>query len=204
MVDYKSGNTKFSESDIYAGIGLQLPVYLEAAQEAVEQSTGREAVPAGIFYFHLTPEYVKGQEIKTPQELADAILKTGRLEGLLLEDPALARKMDGEMAGSSTILPVRLKADGSFYKDSPVASREEFHILEKFVRRKLKTMGESIAGGNIEARPLMQSNREQTACDYCEYKGVCRFEPKASPDLYRPMEAVSREEFWERIKKEVT
>ncbi len=121
-----------------------------------------------------------------------------------MEDPALARKMDGEMAGSSTILPVRLKADGSFYKDSPVASREEFHILEKFVRRKLKTMGESIAGGNIEARPLMQSNREQTACDYCEYKGVCRFEPKASPDLYRPMEAVSREEFWERIKKEVT
>ena len=57
VVDYKSGNTKFSESDIYAGIGLQLPVYLEAAQEAVEQSTGREAVPAGIFYFHLTPEY---------------------------------------------------------------------------------------------------------------------------------------------------
>lgn len=140
VIDYKSGNTKFAESDIYAGIGLQLPVYLEAAQEAVEQSTGKEAVPAGIFYFHLTPEYVKGQEIKTPQELADAILKTGRLEGLLLEDPALAQKMDGDIAASSKILPVRLKADGSFYKDAPVASQEEFHILEEFVRKKLKTM----------------------------------------------------------------
>ena len=204
VIDYKSGNTKFAESDIYAGIGLQLPVYLEAAQEAVEQSTGKEAVPAGIFYFHLTPEYVKGQEIKTPQELADAILKTGRLEGLLLEDPALAQKMDGDIAASSKILPVRLKADGSFYKDAPVASQEEFHILEEFVRKKLKTMGESIASGNIEVSPLRQSNREQTACEYCEYKGVCRFEPKSSPDRYRPLEAVTREEFWERIKREVT
>ena len=54
IIDYKSGNTSFDLAALYYGLQLQLVVYMDAALEREEKRhPGKEAVPAGMFYYHI-------------------------------------------------------------------------------------------------------------------------------------------------------
>ena len=52
VVDYKTGAKKFSLTDVYYGLNLQLLVYLMAV-ENYYRAHGREVIPAGGFYFEI-------------------------------------------------------------------------------------------------------------------------------------------------------
>ncbi len=65
IIDYKSGTTSFDLAALYYGLQLQLVVYMDAAVEMEERNhPGKEAVPAGIFYYHINDPLADKQKGK--------------------------------------------------------------------------------------------------------------------------------------------
>ena len=200
IMDYKSGSTSFDLALLYHGLQLQLPVYMDAALRMEKtKHPGKEAVPAGIFYYHIDDPLLERKEGMTEAEIEEGIRKKLRMNGLVNSNLEVIRHMDREIEKESDVIPVALK-DGLIQETrSSVAGGDRFSSLTGFVRRRLEQMGEEILEGNIEVSPYKQGNR--TACDYCPYHGVCGFELKTAGYSYRRLGALNPEEIWTEIEK---
>lgn len=200
IMDYKSGSTSFDLALLYHGLQLQLPVYMDAALRMEKtKHPGKEAVPAGIFYYHIDDPLLERKEGMTEAEIEEGIRKKLRMNGLVNSNLEVIRHMDREIEKESDVIPVALK-DGLIQETrSSVAGGDRFSSLTGFVRRRLEQMGEEILEGNIEVSPYKQGNR--TACDYCPYHSVCGFELKTAGYSYRRLGALNPEEIWTEIEK---
>ena len=69
-------------------------------------------------------------DIETVQE---KVLKELKMNGLVLKDKELVQKMDSSLVS----IPVSFNKDGSFRKNSSVASKEQFDILNRYVKTKI-------------------------------------------------------------------
>jgi len=191
VIDYKSGTTEYKPEELYAGLQLQLPVYLEATQQAFG------AKPAGFFYFHLTPKLQEGEGPVIDYERL--MLKSGRLDGLFLDDLSVATHMDHEVADDPTVLKARVTKDGRFMKTNLTATEDQFEILKEFTHQKIRELGGDIAEGKIAQKPVQWGQNQ--ACDFCEYRRACPFDSRLPGREYRRVEKMNSEEFWERIEK---
>lgn len=187
IIDYKSGNTSFSLLNLYHGLQLQLVVYLNAAMELVaKRYPGKEVEPAGIFYYHVTNPMVDGNGTESESEIRRAVLEQLKLNGLVNEEPDIYRAMDTEFSGSSAVIPVALKTDGSLKATSKTASTHDFQTMSDYVNRILVDTGKKILAGDVAVQPYMLDNR--TGCDYCPYHTVCGFDARIPGYSYRRLE----------------
>lgn len=193
ITDYKSGMQTFQMSDIYHGLSLQLVVYLNAAMEKARQDQGKNVVPAGIFYFHIQDPLVELKEGESPD---DALLSQFDLSGLVLDEKEVVEHLD---FGEEKAIPVSYKKDGNFTSSSSVASREQFGVLGDFVKKQMTAYGNEIMKGNIAIRPFKEDKR--TACDYCEYKGVCGFDPSFEENRYKKLKKQSTKDVWDKLEE---
>ena len=53
-------------------------------------------------------------------------------------------------------------------------SDEEFVKLREVVSEKVCELCDSLADGSIEIHPM--KTHDTSACAYCQYKGICRFD----------------------------
>jgi len=96
VIDYKTGATRRSESDMAAGIDFQMLIYLLAAQHVVAQIDASLSVAGGVFW-HITNRKTSGEvaagagEIEQAREYLHAHVLAAR-EG---QFPVQPRKMDG-------------------------------------------------------------------------------------------------------------
>lgn len=201
ILDYKSGSTSFDLSLLYHGLQLQLVVYMDAAlQMEGKKHPGKEAVPAGIFYYHIDDPVVERPEEALPESVEAGILKKLRMNGLVNSSLDVIRHMDREIVKESDVIPVALK-DGIIQEArSSAAGGDRFRHLSDFVRKSLKQMGREILDGNAAVNPYKQGAR--TACDYCPYHSICGFDQKISGFGFRKFKAMKPEEIWAEIEKE--
>ena len=193
VIDYKSGRTEYKPEEMYAGLQLQLPVYLEATQQAYD------AKPAGFFYFHLTPQMQEGDKMETVQDFERLMLKSGRLDGVFLNDLEVAQQMDRDIMEDSTVLKARVTKNGQFMKTNLTASPEQFELLKEFTHKKIRELGEDIGGGRIAQKPVQWGQNQ--ACDFCEFKRACPFDERLPGQECRQVEKMNAAEFWEKIEK---
>lgn len=187
IIDYKSGNTSFSLLNLYHGLQLQLVVYLNTALElAAKKHPGKQIEPAGIFYYHIDNPMVDGNGTESEEEIRRAVLEELKLNGLVNEDPEVYRAMDTDFSGSSAVIPVALKTDGSLKATSKTASTGDFGTMSDYVNRTLVTAGRKILDGDVSVAPYELSNR--TGCDYCPYHTVCGFDTRIPGFAYRRLE----------------
>lgn len=197
ILDYKTGTTDWNAWDVHAGLKLQLPIYLDAYQSS------RQAQPAGIFYFHLTPVLQKAEAEQDEEDRHRQVLRSARLDGLLLDNVEIAEKMDaGLREGASVIIPAQVKRDGTFYSTASVASAEQFEQLRKYTRSKAAELAESIVDGRMEPAPVFKEQTGTTVCEYCEYRSACRLDPRQDQHRYRHVNRRSQEAFWEFLANE--
>ena len=201
IMDYKSGSTSFDLALLYHGLQLQLVVYMDAALKMEEKRhQGKEAVPAGIFYYHIDDPVLERPEDMSPEEIEAGILKKLRMNGLVNSSLEVIRHMDREIEKESDVIPVALK-DGIIQESkSSVAGGKRFAHLSGFVNRNLKNMGEEILDGNTAVNPYKQGTR--TACDYCPYHSICGFDLKTSGYGFRKFRSMKPEEIWKEIEAE--
>lgn len=203
IIDYKSGNTTFSLLNFYYGLQLQLVVYMNAALELTKKKyKGKDTEPAGIFYYHITDPMVDADGQESEEEIRRSILEQLKVAGLVNEDPEIYGAMDTDFSGTSTVIPVALKADGSLKATSKTASTYEFGLMSDYVRKKIEHVGKEIFAGNVAVKPYLLGDR--SGCDYCPYHTICGFDVRMPGFSYQQFEKFdSSEEILAHIREEI-
>lgn len=198
VIDYKSGNTSFDLVGVYYGLQLQLVVYMDAAMEAEKNKhPDCQIEPAGIFYYNIKDPMIQTVIRDDLQNLEKKIYKELKMNGLVNSSDDILHKID---AGASS-LPVSFKKDGGFRKGSSVATREQFQLLNQYVKNKISEIRSHILSGDAEVSPYEMGKKN--ACAYCAYQGVCGFDKKIPGYEYRRLRQFADEEIWKSMEMEV-
>jgi ATP-dependent helicase/nuclease subunit B len=173
VMDYKSGARKLDNLLVAHGIQLQLLAYLAAVRRWPADFFGADAiVPAGVFYVNLRGQFEGGGSRAEVLAGADSARRlayrhSGRFDG--------ARLGQLDRAGTRDQFNYQLNADGRLRSNSSEALLcKEFTALLDQVEEQLRALGEKIYAGAAAVDPYRKGG--VTACDYCDYRAVCRID----------------------------
>ena len=198
VIDYKTGNTSFDLVSLYHGLQLQLMIYMDGALNVEKNKhKDKEVIPAGVFYYNIQDPMIKEKIDADVEKVQEEVLKKLKMNGLVQADRELAEKMDSTLVS----LPVSIKKDGSFYKSSSVATREQFDLLNRYVKTKISHISQSIVEGDAQVSPYALGTKN--ACTYCPYSSVCGFDMKIPGYEFRRLKSFTDEELWNAFEKEV-
>ena len=185
VLDYKTGDKQFSLEDVYCGLDCQMLLYLFAL---VRQGGGMFENPAaaGVLYLMADPPPKTGTRAEAARETLY------RLDGLVLDDPAILRAMDRDATG--LFVPFGFKKDGTPRAADKLASLEKLGRIEAHINRLVAGMAAGLYAGKVDAAPLCKNGR--APCVYCDWRDVCRHEdgkneaaPKAPPHPFEEDQA---------------
>ena len=206
VIDYKSGRAKFDLSMVWQGLELQLVTYMNVALQRAAGTygpLGKEAVPAGLFYYHIDDPVLSYEAgaAETGTERAERMLRELRLNGLVSgEEEALShldRELLQEGSGDSAVIPVKLKEGKIQERGSRTADEETLRNLSRFGTDKMKELSQEILSGDIGVRPYRQG--QQKGCDYCPYHSVCGFDRRLPGFSYHNIQSIPKEEVLRRL-----
>ncbi|MGL4485358.1 MAG: PD-(D/E)XK nuclease family protein [Anaerovoracaceae bacterium] len=193
VVDYKTGYAKFTEGEAKGGLKLQLYLYLKAAAEKVR-------TPVGAFYFGVKDIEVAADTTRKAniEDLVSEKVSEGfRLSGIIKNDEGIISDIDIELSTEenqrrnaekmlkkkSDIIGVKLNKSNELQMSSKAyGTLLEADDFEKFmtdVNDKITEICGEILEGKTEAIPAKKITKtkksEGDACQYCNYKGICKF-----------------------------
>ena len=154
VVDYKSGEgaANYSETSLYFGAKLQLPIYVKA----VESNLGKR--PLGFYYFRMHNDFVKGAEP----------LYTWK--GRTVDNKEKIQLLDHNLSeGKSTRLSVSVNKDGSLRKSSSILTEQQLDSQVRYAESLISSAGRNMRDGYIAVSP------SHGACDYCDYRNICDY-----------------------------
>lgn len=115
---------------MYAGLQLQLLTYLDAACE------NEEVTPAGALYFNLIDPVLNANPNMTDEEITEELRKQFKMQGLILADSNIVRKMDINLvSGSSNIVPAYIGKDGEVSDKPNTLNRKQFENLQNYMEK---------------------------------------------------------------------
>ncbi len=201
IIDYKSGNKKFTLSDAYYGLQIQLIVYMDALLENSEILQYDELHPAGMFYFKIDDPMVEAGGIEEG-DIEKQILKKLKMNGIVLKDAKIVKAMDIQLeeGGYSDIVPAQIKKDGTLSSRSSAIDEEDFGKLIKHVKNLICEIGTEILKGNIKVNPCKDG--QNTSCKYCQFSSICQFDTSLEGNEYRNIKSLSDEQVIKRIREE--
>lgn len=200
VVDYKSGTKEFKLSDVYYGLQMQLLIYLDVILTEFEEKYNDTCIPGGVLYFKLDDPIIKVESDIDDQDIEKRIARALRMNGLILNDPGVVKRMDKSIDKVSDMIPVTMKKDGNISEaKSSVATLEQFSNLRRYIRDMIAKLCEQILEGNIDISPCR--NNRNIACDYCIYSFICQFDTGMKGNRYRNMKEKSDKEVWEELKR---
>lgn len=195
IIDYKSSARDIDLNEMMAGTQIQLITYIDsvARKEA--------ALPAAALYFNLIDPVIKSNRNLTDAQIEEEIRKEFRMQGLILADINIIKKMDKSLEqGSSKTIPVSLNANGTISKVGTSAiTKEEFTNLSKMVNKIIKDISEEILGGNIDIKPTYSIKNKSSSCKYCTYKSICGF--NTNQNTYTYIKNKPKDKILEEIKE---
>ena len=143
-----------------------------------------------------------GQLAPMDEETADLfqlLAKKMTMSGLVLDDAEVIAALDGTMAQTSDILPVKYNKDGSPAAASSLASEQTYGLLQRYAVDLAKRLAQRIQAGEIRALPLKE--KSGLPCRYCPYQSICGHEEGLSPQ--RSMRARKKEELLDEMRQQV-
>ncbi len=188
VVDYKTGTKRFSLSDVWYGMGLQMLLYLFALENGGESLYGKKIAPAGIMYVPARDRIIPVDNGVSDEEIMDKRMSEKRRSGLVVDIPALVEAW--ENGENKQYIPI--KTSRGKPNSETVAGLERLGVLRRHIRKDLREMARQLRRGSIAADPFYRSQSE-TACAYCDYYDAChfsegrdgehcRYQPKLKPD----------------------
>lgn len=173
ILDYKSSNKKFDIKDVYHGMQLQLIIYLKAILQNAKKyfNSSGKVLPGGVFYFNLDDPMINVAQ-DTLKTFEEELLKSFVMSGIVLKD----KNIIDAIQSKSKVLPVSINKDGSIRKSDYTLSLSEFENIMEASLESLKKIGQSLLSGVIAPLPFKKGNA--TACDYCKFKPICKFNNK--------------------------
>jgi ATP-dependent helicase/nuclease subunit B len=150
--------------------------------------------PAGVFYVPLHgASGSTGERAETLSEDEDDRRATYQHAGRF--DFAQRALLDARLGGAASgQFKLRLNRDGDLIaRGSDALSTAEFTALLTQVEANLRRLGEAIFAGEISVSPVRLSASDK-ACDRCDYRAICRFDPWTQPYRALPKPAATEEE----------
>lgn len=203
IIDYKSGMKELTLSDIVYGLQLQLLVYLDVVLRNAHRFLAGETLPGAVLYYRIYRPTVENGAAMSDEDLKTVILKELRLRGLILKDVHLVRSMDQGMTDISLVIQAKLKdgevtAEGTNQKELLV-DQAQFDLLRDYVASTIKRISLALINGDISITPVKTD--KSTACDYCEYRSICQFDPGQPGNEYRRVRKLKPEQAWLHIEQ---
>jgi ATP-dependent helicase/nuclease subunit B len=182
VIDYKSSARQLDPVKLYHGLELQLLAYLGVLTHlaaAKDVFNVERLLPAGVFYVNLKGAQGSGKTRAAAMDDSGETRRQGYQHRGRLNEMALAQ-FDSRGAARGDQFKYAKNNDGSLSKRGNEAlNPDDFRALLADIESRLKRIGESIYAGEAEASPFRKGN--ETACDYCEYRSICRFDPWVEP-----------------------
>ena len=191
VVDYKTGKKKFSLSDVWYGMGLQMLLYLFVLETDGEKRYGHEIVPAGVMYIPARNAMISLSRAPQDDEAEQKRLEEIRRSGLVLDDKALLEAW--EQGEDKRYIPVKFRS-GKPTADS-LATLERMGTLEKHIKKTLSGMARQLRQGSIAADPYYRSQQEN-ACLNCDYYDACHFADGQEGETCRYLPRLYPEKVW--------
>lgn len=163
IIDYKTGKASISLQKIFAGLSLQLVIYLAAAQNLF---AGREA--GAMLYCFLKLSSESG---RTDIDASAKATKELKMPGLIRIDDTIKDAVD------STGDYVNLDKKNLF-------SRDELQTIVAYAEKILIRTGERILSGCIDVKPA-KFGTDDDACRYCAFSAMCDFD-RAVNETFEP------------------
>lgn len=204
VIDYKSSSRDLDLNEVYHGISLQLLTYLDVAVENANVWLDDDVEAAGVLYVHVHNPILKVEEELDDVTLEVERMKKYKMKGLLTEnaESLVAMDEDLELGGSSKIVPVYLKKDGTASPSlSRVVNPADMTQIKQYVRKKHKAAGDGILSGETGIHPYRLKGK--TACDFCSFKSVCQFDPTDHEQLYHSLHADKPNNVVNKIREEL-
>jgi ATP-dependent helicase/nuclease subunit B len=183
VMDYKSRTRKLHPVKLHHGLELQLLSYLGVLRHLSDPKTFfgvQKLVPAGVFYVPLN-----GGGGRTAGSRADALTTSIQDQrtayqhnGRFIADELEHFDNRGELKGDQ--FKYAKKKNGGFSaRGNDALSKSEFEALREKIEGHLRNYASRIFAGEAAVSPFRVGN--QTACDYCDFRAVCRFDPWTQP-----------------------
>ena len=196
VIDYKSGKKAFSLKNLFAGLDLQLPLYMDyVLQREKEKNSNREVLPSALFYFAMDNPVIPYEEDFDPEKERLKAFKPSGLVNLSEESLSHLEKREGE----SLLLPVQCK-NGEVEEKGAAVSSEKLEALLAFARKEMLEGAKRIKEGEKGISPIRKEG-DITSCSYCPYHSICGFDEDIPNFRYRSPDSRTDEELWEEILK---
>lgn len=199
VIDYKSGNAFINLLQVYYGLRLQLLTYLLVVQNAAAALLKEnDAIPAGILYCFLKTPLITSKTKLSGEQLRMEIDKKLKMPGWVLADPEIIKKIDDSL----NFIKVRLNKnqdDISALSRSYVKTEEEFRLLLHHIETTLKDAGKRILQGEMAIFPY--KTKTETACTYCPYISICRFDKTIAGYAYNELADTDDEEIMQKLRQ---
>lgn len=196
VIDYKSGKKAFSLKNLFAGLDLQLPLYMDyVLQREKEKNSNREVLPSALFYFAMDNPVIPYEEDFDPEKERLKAFKPSGLVNLSEESLSHLEKREGE----SLLLPVQCK-NGEVEEKGAAVSSEKLEALLAFARKEMLEGAIRIKEGEKGISPIRKEG-DITSCSYCPYHSICGFDEDIPNFRYRSPDSRTDEELWEEILK---
>ncbi|MBR2340154.1 MAG: PD-(D/E)XK nuclease family protein [Clostridia bacterium] len=156
IVDYKTGEHKFSLDGIRKGAEIQMLLYLFSAVKNGSHLFSGESVAAGVSYMMVNTSPVKVD--KMPDSVTEAAMQKYTRSGVIIDDDCVVNA---------------LGADGGKEYLTTLVSRERLGEAFSELEQALCEIGERIRSGDASV-PSQAHLAKERSCTYCEMKDVCR------------------------------
>ncbi len=202
VIDYKSGYKKYQLADALNGLQIQLMVYMDAILSQASAFSLKDPVhPAGVFYFKIDDPMIQS-EAADLETIEAAIRKELKMDGLVVGDRHVAAFMDEKLSedgGKSDIIPFDLKKEGEPSKNASYLSNQHFEALMKLIRLNIHKVLEKMVAGEVKVSPYRCG--KETACQRCDYKGLCQFDLSLKDNAYHNIHRLDREAIIEKLEE---
>ncbi len=186
VVDYKTGIKKFSLTDVYYGLSLQLIVYLMAV-ESYYRARGKQVQPAGGFYFEIKLPYI-GEDAEEKSRLSKF-----QMSGFILAEGEAAARFQGENKSMS----IKVPKDGLTPQGENAFSPGQMAALFGYAKKMILRAAAQMSEGELSLNPIGEG--EDIPCRHCDYHAICGFDRQYRGNEMRPKERIEKERFFLEI-----
>lgn len=193
VIDYKSSARELDSVLMHHGLELQLLAYLGALSQLASLDKTWEVsrlLPAGVFYVSLKGAGGSARsrdEARANREQA----RNAAYQHRGLFDGGHLAKFDNRGGPKGDQFRYSRNINGAFSeRGNEALPAQEFQALIAGVAENLREHGSGIYAGHVEVAPYRWKN--ETACDFCAYRAVCRFDPWT--EAYRVLRAPPKKE----------
>ncbi len=169
IVDYKTGNKEFDQSELKHGLSGQMLLYMRAVcttkdpafLAAIGADENTKLVPAGIVYCIAKRPKLTVRPGMGKDEILSAAKGEIARHGIAIDEPDLIAALDTSL--DQSYLPTG---------KGKRMSREEFDDMLESLPQTLGEVTKKLYSGNADIDPLCEG--KQDACRYCDFRAVCR------------------------------